>query len=70
VTERNTENFQAQYVPPPPAQDGHIWVKAPVDARGNKLYSDLHLSPEHAEDLIAAIQVGLKAYLDYVAGLD
>lgn len=57
------DKFHASYVPPPPPAPGMIVVHAPVDAKGRTICSDLHLTPEAAEQLRDALD---KAIMDYI----
>ena len=56
--------FHAEWIPykPQPAPPGKIFVRAPVDSKGRSLYPDLHLTPEHAEQLYAELGSALNDY--------
>lgn len=58
--------FHAEYVPPPPPAPGKIFVKCPLDDRGRPVCSDLHLTPDQAEELINELNGALQQYLEHV----
>ena len=69
VTAADRGKPAGSYRPPPDPEPGFVHVDAPLDERGRCKYPNFNLLPEDAEELIEALQCGLKAYLEYTPGL-